>query len=288
MRRRRPGGPTEFARRRERAAELASTPGVEQPLGVLVALLAHQQGRVGDATVMAAAALIAVGMDDRAATNTVPFLDVVAAVDAVGAGIPPAVDALSNAVVLPEPLRAAANVLESSSLRTEAVRSWLTAPPTVEASLGFWIAASAQPVLELAVLDAPTPDPRHRTVDACPRCGGPPQVSVIAEESGEFMGGAPRSLICGRCAGRWPFPRATCVVCGEDDSRRLSGWTADAWPVIRIDACDTCRTYIKTFDLRRPGGRDVVPLVDDVASASIDLWATGQGLHRPVRSLAGV
>lgn len=288
MRRPSRGGPTEFARRRERAAELATTPGVEQPLGVLMALLEHQQDRVRDPTVVAAAALIGVGMADRAATGTVPLLDVVAAVDAVAGGVPPAVDALSNTVLLPEPLRAAARTLGASGLRREAVRSWSAAPATVEASLGFWIAASAQPVLELAVLDVPTPDARHRTVDACPLCGGPPQVSMIAEESGEFMGGAPRSLICGRCASRWPFPRATCVSCGEDDSRRLSGWTAEAWPVIRIDACDTCRTYIKTFDLRRAGGRDVVPLVDDVASAAMDLWATGQGLRRPVRSLAGV
>jgi FdhE protein len=113
-------------------------------------------------------------------------------------------------------------------------------------------------------------------------------VAVIAEESGEFMAGSPRSLICGRCASRWGFPRATCVACGEDDSRRISNWTAQMWPAIRIDSCDTCRAYIKTFDLRRPGGRDVVPLVDDVASATLDLWATDQGLQRSVRSMAGV
>lgn len=43
---------------------------------------------------------------------------------------------------------------------------------------------------------------------------------------------------------------------------------------------------IKTFDLRRTGAHEVVPL-DDVASAALDLWAAGQGLRRPVRSLAG-
>jgi formate dehydrogenase maturation protein FdhE len=58
---------------------------------------------------------------------------------------------------------------------------------------------------------------------------------------------------------------------------------------VRIEACDTCRSYIKTFDLRQPGARDIVPLVDDVASANVvDLWALDQGLQRPVRSLAGV
>jgi len=283
------GGPTEFARRRERAAQLAVTPGVEHPLAVLAAVLDHQQIRVRDATVVAAAALIGVGAEQRAAAGTVPLLDVTAAVDAVDAGVAPAVQALSDAAVqLPDPLRTAGRVLEAPAVRAEAVRTWLVEPALVDAPVGFWIGVAAQPILELAALDARPPASHHLTASTCPVCGGPPQVSMIAEESGEFMAGSPRSLICGRCAGRWKYPRATCVACGEDDSRRLAGWTADDWPTVRIEACDTCRAYIKTFDLRRPGGRDVVPLVDDVASAALDLWAIDQGLQRPVRSLAGV
>ncbi len=123
---------------------------------------------------------------------------------------------------------------------------------------------------------------------ACPVCAGPVQVSVIAEESGEFLAGSPRSLVCGRCASWWGFARATCPVCGEDDSRRVASFVADAWPAARIDACDSCRGYVKTFDLRRSGGGEVVPLVDDVATLVLDLWAGEQGLRRPVRSVAGV
>jgi FdhE protein len=112
-------------------------------------------------------------------------------------------------------------------------------------------------------------------------------VSVIAEESGEFMGGSPRSLVCGRCAGWWTFPRATCVWCGEADPRRLPSFVPDRRSV-RVDGCETCSHYVKTFDLREPGAAELVPLVDDVATVSLDLWANDQGLARPLVSFAGV
>jgi FdhE protein len=207
----------------------------------------------------------------------------------VDSGVGPAIRALTGAGLdMPEPLVAAARRLEAPLPRAEAVGFWLSDPSLIDAPLGFWISIAAAPIFEVAAVGARVPDPQQWNAAVCPVCGGAPQVSMIAEESGEFMGGSPRSLICGRCASRWGFPRATCVACGEDDSRRVGGWTADAWPAIRIEACDTCRSYIKTFDLRQPGGRDIVPLVDDVASAALDLWANDQGLRRPVRSLAGV
>ena len=288
MRPRRRGGPTAFAERRERAQRLAATPGVEQPLAVLAAVLDHQQARLTDATVTAAAALVAADAAARAAAHRYPLLDVSAAADAVDTGVQAAVAALADPVALPAPLAAAARGLAAPQLRARAVAAWLHDPTLVEPPLGFWVGTAAQPVLELAVLGVEVPGATDWGGPLCPLCGGAPQVSLIAEESGEFMAGAPRALVCGRCATHWAFPRATCVACGEDDARRLGAWTTAQWPAIRVDACDTCRAYIKTFDLRQPGAGVMVPLVDDVASAALDLWATGQGLQRPVRSLAGV
>jgi formate dehydrogenase maturation protein FdhE len=88
-----------------------------------------------------------------------------------------------------------------------------------------------------------------------------------------------------RCATTWS---RHVVLCGESDAQRLGSWVADVWTTARIESCDTCRGYIKTFDLREAGGVDVVPLVDDVASAALDPWASGRGLQRSTRSLAGV
>jgi formate dehydrogenase accessory protein FdhE len=262
---------------------------VQQPLAVLVGVLDHQRSRVRDATVVAAAALVGLNGARRAVDGIFPVLDVTVAADAVDGGVAVALRALAGgAIALPDPLAAAARLLEAPGLRAETTRAWLADPTLVQPHLGFWIGIAAQPIVELAAAGVRPPAPHQWAAAQCPVCGGAPQVAVIAEESGEFMAGSPRSLICGRCASRWGFRRAVCVACGEDDSRRLGGWTAETWPAIRIEACDVCRAYIKTFDLRRPGGRDVVPLVDDVASAAMDLWAAGQGLQRPVRSLAGV
>jgi hypothetical protein len=275
--------------RRERALALRGSTQVDQPLEVLAAVLDHQQERARDATVLAAAALVRAGADERAKLRTYPSLDVTVAAESVESSVGPAVKALaSGGVDLPIPLVAAGQRLTAPLIRAESVRFWLSDPSLIDAPLGFWISIAAAPIFEVAAVGAQVPGPQHWSAAVCPVCGGAPQVSVISEESGEFMAGSPRSLICGRCASRWGFPRATCITCGEGDSRRIGGWTADVWPAIRIEACDTCRSYIKTFDLRQPGGRDVVPLVDDVASAALDLWADAQGYQRPVRSLAGV
>jgi FdhE protein len=122
------------------------------------------------------------------------------------------------------------------------------------------------------------PDP------VCPICGALPKLSVIAEESGEFMAGAARYLICERCATAWGFARATCPNCREHHPRRLGVFTNERWPWARVDTCETCRSYIKTFDLRLPGSREVVPLVDDVATVPLDLWATDHGFDPLVPS----
>jgi FdhE protein len=44
---------------------------------------------------------------------------------------------------------------------------------------------------------------------------------------------------------------------------------------VRVECCDTCRNYIKTVDLTRNGLAD--PVVDEIASIPLDLWAQKQG-----------
>ncbi|MGH9036786.1 MAG: formate dehydrogenase accessory protein FdhE, partial [Acidimicrobiia bacterium] len=191
--------------------------------------------------------------------------------------------------VVPDPLAAAGPPLAAASEleRMAVVDAWLEDPLTVDPLTGFWVGVAAGPVLERARASIEAPSREQWTGRACPACGGLPQVSVIAPESGEFMGGSPRSLVCSRCAGWWTFPRAVCAWCGEEDPRKVAPFVPEAGAA-RIDACETCATYVKTFDLRQPGGAVVVPLVDDVATLTLDLWAREQGLHRPVVSLAGI
>jgi len=199
-----------------------------------------------------------------------------------------AVEALLEAV--PEPLAGAGRTLSgwSGRERRELVEAWLDDTSLVDPLLGFWVRVAASPLLETAATGAAVPSSEQWQGAACPLCGGQAQVSVIAEESGEFLGGSPRSLVCGRCAAWWSFPRAVCAVCGEEDPRNLGSYFVEDQRWVRVDACETCHGYVKTFDLRAPGGRDAVPLVDDVATLTLDLWAGEQGLVRPSASLAGV
>ena len=78
----------------------------------------------------------------------------------------------------------------------ERISVWLDDPSLVAAPVGFWFRVVAGPVFELAAAAVGPPAPAMWQGSSCPLCGGPAQVSVIAEESGEFMGGSPRSLVC--------------------------------------------------------------------------------------------
>ncbi len=187
------------------------------------------------------------------------------------------VEALESAA--PEPMRQAASLIDETS-----VKNWLDNDELDEV-VSMWLRIGSAPVLESWAAEANAPDSESAL---CPVCRGLPQVSAIVEESGEFMQGSPRYLICSRCAYWWRFARATCPTCGEHDPKQLGSFRADAWPWARIDSCQTCSSYVKTFDLREQGARAVVPLIDDLATVALDLWARERDLRRRAPSFAGV
>lgn len=46
----------------------------------------------------------------------------------------------------------------------------------------------------------------------------------------------------------------------------------------RVEECETCGCYLKTVDLRKDGL--AVPVVEDVATVELDVWAEERGLRR--------
>ena len=46
----------------------------------------------------------------------------------------------------------------------------------------------------------------------------------------------------------------------------------------RVDCCETCRSCIKTLLLTRDA--TAIPIVDDIATLPLDLWAREQGYGR--------
>lgn len=108
----------------------------------------------------------------------------------------------------------------------------------------------------------------------CPVCGDPPVVAVLSDQAH----GARRSFVCGFCLTEWPAPRLGCPACGEEQFEKLPVYRADEFAGVRVDCCDTCRTYVKTIDLTKDA--TAVPVVDDIATLTLDVWAREQGHTR--------
>ena len=83
------------------------------------------------------------------------------------------------------------------------------------------------------------------------------------------------------------MPRAeNGVYRGDEDKDRLPVYTAEEFPYIRVETCDTCRVYLKSIDLTRHGL--AVPEVDELASVSLDLWAREKGYTKLQHNLFGM
>jgi FdhE protein len=118
---------------------------------------------------------------------------------------------------------------------------------------------------------------------SCPFCAGSPQVSILHADGAGAGGG--RSLQCAMCATTWSFGRVRCANCGEEDEHQLGYYSATALDHLRVDACDTCRHYLKAVDLTRLG--TAVPVVDEIAGSALDLWAVQHGYCKIELSLVG-
>jgi formate dehydrogenase accessory protein FdhE len=119
----------------------------------------------------------------------------------------------------------------------------------------------------------------------CPFCGGKPQVSLLQTREPSADGGG-RDLLCSTCLGAWSFRRIVCANCGEERPAKLGYFHTPEYDHVRVEACDTCRHYIKAVDLTRLG--HAVPLVDEVAAAPLDVWAREHGYAKIELNLVGL
>lgn len=125
----------------------------------------------------------------------------------------------------------------------------------------------------------------ERVESCCPFCGGRPQVSLLrTREPSAESGGC--DLLCATCLTLWPFKRVLCANCGEERPAMLGYFHTPAYDHVRVEACDTCKHYIKGVDLTRLGL--AVPLVDEVAAAALDVWAHEHGYTKIELNLVGL
>jgi len=159
------------------------------------------------------------------------------------------------------------NRAESPSLSepTEALLSWTFLQPYAE-----------------YLADHTEREPLHATPSECPLCLTKPQVGVLRPEGD----GAKRSLICALCSNEWEYRRIVCPACGEEDVHKLAVYTSQEFGYVRVEACDTCLTYIKTVDLTKNGR--ALPVVDELATIPLNLWATERGYKKLHANLLGL
>ena len=111
----------------------------------------------------------------------------------------------------------------------------------------------------------------------CPTCGSPPAMAQLVG----IDQGRQRFLSCGCCCTRWRYKRTGCPFCENEDDRRLGLVTVEGEGGLRIDYCESCKGYLKTYD----GEGSETVLLADWTSIHLDVIAHDRGLKRLAASL---
>jgi FdhE protein len=111
----------------------------------------------------------------------------------------------------------------------------------------------------------------------CPMCGSPPAMAQLVG----IDPGRSRLLCCGCCRTRWRYRRTGCPFCENEDDHRLAALAVEGEQGLRIDYCEFCKGYIKTYD----GSGNESILLADWTSLHLDVIAHDHGLKRLAASL---
>jgi FdhE protein len=189
--------------------------------------------------------------------------------------------------IAPSPLSRSARELgtqSGGSLQELLLKFWeagLGSPANLEPANALLSWMYLQPYAEY-LADHTEWTPPDGTPSVCPLCGGKPQVGALRPEGD----GGKRSLICSLCATEWTYRRIVCPACGEEDVYKLAVYSAPEFDHVRVEACDACHSYIKTVDLTKNG--NAVPVVDELATIPLNLWASEHGYLKLQHNFLGI
>ena len=114
----------------------------------------------------------------------------------------------------------------------------------------------------------------------CPTCGSRPSMAqLVGTDPGRL-----RLLSCAFCKTRWRYRRTGCPFCENQNDHRLAVLVVEGEGDLRIDYCEGCRGYLKTYD--GEGSENV--LLADWTSIHLDIIACDRGLIRSAASLYDV
>jgi formate dehydrogenase maturation protein FdhE len=153
-------------------------------------------------------------------------------------------------------------------------------PDSAEPLLEFLSRAFLQPYAEFVVA-AMLPPNLPMVTCRCPRCNSLPLLGVLRPEGD----GGKRFLQCSFCSQEWEFRRIFCAFCGEEGEDKLPVYVAEEFPHVRVEACDTCKHFLRTIDMTKDG--NAIPLVDDLAAMPLSFWTQEHGYARIQANLLG-
>jgi len=184
------------------------------------------------------------------------------------------------------PARFAQVAHELRSVPTDAwsdllARSWSTIGEPPDAPEEFLAFAFLQPYAEFVRARAGLQIAGY-SHSLCPFCNRKAALGVLRP----LGDGARRNLVCGFCLCEWEFRRIVCAGCGQEDQAKLPIYTAEQFPHVRVECCDACHTYSQSVDLAKNGLAN--PLVDELASIPLDLWAQEHGYAKLRPNLLGL
>ena len=115
------------------------------------------------------------------------------------------------------------------------------------------------------------PDEYHDKT--CPFCGYYPDMGILsAEKEGR------RYLRCGLCENVWMYRRLSCAICGERDAKKLEYFILEKDERYRVDACNSCKGYMKSVCLGKFDEIDSCDLtVENLVTMSIDAEMMDKG-----------
>ncbi len=160
--------------------------------------------------------------------------------------------------------------------------AWASDHPAAPGLLRFVARSATAPAISLA---AEILGKEHNREAAwghghCPICGSPPLMGRLVGNEGA------RLHSCSFCSFEYRVPRTECPFCLETLAKGADYYVSPEEPGYSIAACPECRNYIKLAD-RRSGEGLRLPMLDDLASLALDIYAHEQHYTRPTLSAWG-
>ena len=106
----------------------------------------------------------------------------------------------------------------------------------------------------------------------CPVCGRKPVLAQLRKQNE----GRARYLKCDGCETMWRWNRLGCTYCDNEDLKQMHILEIESEPEMRIDVCDKCHSYIKTYN--QEGDENIY--LKDWTTLHFDLLAEEENLHK--------